>query len=274
MMQQYLRIKAGFPDTLVFYRMGDFYELFFDDARKATRLLDITLTSRGMSAGAPVVMAGVPAHSVDTYLARLKLGEAVAICEQVGDVASAKGPVERKVVRVVTPGTVTDTELLADKSDALLLALCARGKALGLAWLALSNGELGLTECVEAELGTWLARLAPAEVLVDRDHVPQALQASRSAITHRPAWQFDSALGTRKLCGQLRVASLDGFNAQGLHAAQAAAAALLSFAEHTQGQALGLAWLALSNGELGLTDRKSTRLNSSHPQQSRMPSSA
>ena len=138
MMQQYLRIKAEFPDTLVFYRMGDFYELFYDDARKANRLLDITLTSRGQSAGEPVVMAGVPFHSVDAYLAKLiKLGEAVAICEQVGDVASAKGPVERKVVRVVTPGTVTDSELLADKSDARLLALARRGKTFGLAWLCL-----------------------------------------------------------------------------------------------------------------------------------------
>src|SRR5881275_453209 len=124
MMQQYLRIKAGHPDTLVFYRMGDFYELFYDDARRGNRLLDITLTSRGQSAGEPVVMAGVPVHALESYLAKLiKLGEAVAICEQVGDVATAKGPVERKVVRIVTPGTVTDTELLADKSDALLMAL-------------------------------------------------------------------------------------------------------------------------------------------------------
>jgi DNA mismatch repair protein MutS len=239
MMQQYLRIKADFADTLVFYRMGDFYELFFDDARKANRLLDITLTARGQSAGEPVVMAGVPVHSVESYLAKLiKMGEAVAICEQVGDVATAKGPVERKVVRVVTPGTVTDTELLADKSDALLLAVAKQGKTVGLAWLALTSGELGLTECSEAELGAWLARLAPAEVLVDRDHVPAALAQARLTVTHRPAWQFDAALGARKLCEQLRVASLAGFNAQALHAAQAAAAALLSFAEHTQGRAL------------------------------------
>ena len=239
MMQQYLRIKAEHAGTLVFYRMGDFYELFFDDARKANRLLDITLTSRGNSAGEPVVMAGVPVHSVESYLAKLiKMGEAVAICEQVGDVATAKGPVERKVVRVVTPGTVTDTELLADKSDALLLAITKQGKAFGLAWFALTSGELGLTECSDGELGAWLARLAPAEVLVDRDHVPAALAQTRTAITHRPAWQFDSALGARKLCEQLRVASLAGYNAQDLRAAQAAAAALLSFAEHTQGQAL------------------------------------
>ena len=242
MMAQYLRIKAEFTDTLVFYRMGDFYELFFDDARKANRLLDITLTSRGHSGGEPVVMAGVPVHSLDNYLARLiKLGEAVAICEQVGDVATAKGPVERKVVRVVTPGTLTDTELLADKSDALLLALVRQGGGsaiYGLAWLALSSGELGLTECSEAELGAWLARLSAAEVLVDREHMPAALLQARTTLTHRPAWQFDSALGERKLCAQLQVSGLAGFNAQDLRAAHAAAAALLSYAEHTQGQAL------------------------------------
>ena len=239
MMQQYLRIKADFPDTLVFYRMGDFYELFFEDARRANRLLDITLTSRGQSAGEPVVMAGVPVHSVESYLARLiKLGEAVAICEQVGDVATAKGPVERKVVRVVTPGTVTDSELLADKSDALLLAVARQGNVYGLAWLSLTQGELGLTECGERELSGWLARLQPSEALVDRDHGSETLVQSRVPLTVRPAWQFDAALGTRKLCEQLRVASLAGFDAQELHAAQAAAAALLAFAEHTQGQSL------------------------------------
>ena len=243
MMQQYLRIKAEHPDTLVFYRMGDFYELFFDDARRANRLLDITLTTRGQSGGEPVVMAGVPVHSVEAYLAKLiKLGEAVAICEQVGDVATAKGPVERKVVRVVTPGTVTDTELLADKADALLLAIATtrqRGQVVhGLAWLGLSSGQLGLSECAEHELPGWLARLDAAEVLVDREQVPAALAQARTAITHRPAWQFDTALGLRKLCEQLQVASLAGFNAQALGTAQAAAAALLSYAEHTQGQAL------------------------------------
>ncbi|HMC16001.1 MAG TPA: DNA mismatch repair protein MutS, partial [Albitalea sp.] len=243
MMQQYLRIKAEHPDTLVFYRMGDFYELFFDDARRANKLLDITLTSRGQSAGQPVVMAGVPVHSVEGYLAKLiKLGEAVAICEQVGDVGAGKGPVERKVLRVVTPGTVTDTELLADKSDALLLAVASRTQrghtVYGLAWLGLSSGQLGLTECDERELAGWLARLDAAEALVDRDAIPAALSQSRIAITHRPAWQFDAALGRRKLCEQLHVATLAGFNAQELDCAQAAAAALLSYAEHTQGQVL------------------------------------
>jgi DNA mismatch repair protein MutS len=239
MMQQYLRIKADFPDTLVFYRMGDFYELFFDDARKANRLLDITLTSRGQSGGEPVVMAGVPVHSVEGYLGRLiKLGEAVAVAEQVGDVATAKGPVERKVVRVVTPGTVTDSELMAERADTLLLAVHHHRNVYGLAWLGLASGALGLTQCSERELPSWLARLAPAELLHDGSGLADALQATRAARTARPAWQFDSALGERKLREQLQVASLQGYNAQDLPVAHAAAAALLSYAEHTQGQAL------------------------------------
>jgi DNA mismatch repair protein MutS len=249
MMAQYLAIKADFPDTLVFYRMGDFYELFFDDARKANRLLDITLTTRGQSAGEPVVMAGVPVHSVESYLARLiKLGEAVAVAEQVGDVATAKGPVERKVVRVVTPGTVTDSELMAERADTLLMAVHGQrvradgakpgGFVWGLAWLGLASGQLGLTECGERELPGWMARLAPAELLHDGSGLPDALLPARSARTARPAWQFDAALGERKLREQLQVASLAGYNAQDLPVAHAAAAALLSYAEHTQGQAL------------------------------------
>lgn len=239
MMQQYLRIKAEFPDTLVFYRMGDFYELFFDDAVKANRLLDITLTTRGQTAGQPVVMAGVPVHAVENYLAKLiKLGEAVAIAEQVGDVATAKGPVERKVVRVVTPGTITDTELLADKADTLLLALHRQGATYGLAWLGLTHGQLGLTECSSRELATWLARLNAAELLATGEDLPPAVVQSRIALTRRPAWQFDPTLGQRKLCEQLKVASLAGYNAQDLRVAHGAAAALLSYAEHTQGRAL------------------------------------
>jgi len=240
MMAQYLRIKADHPDTLVFYRMGDFYELFYEDARKAHRLLDITLTTRGQSGGQPVVMAGVPVHSVEGYLARLlKLGESVAVAEQVGDVATAKGPVERKVVRVVTPGTVTDAELLADRADSLLLAVYRQRVTWGLAWLGVASGTLGMTECGERELAGWLARLAPAELLHDGSpEMPEALRSWRGPKTARPAWQFETALGERKLCTQLRVASLAGFNAQDLQVAQAAAAALLSYAEHTQGQAL------------------------------------
>ncbi len=239
MMQQYLRIKADFPETLVFYRMGDFYELFWDDARKANRLLDITLTTRGQSNGEPVVMAGVPVHSVEGYLGRLiKLGEAVAVAEQVGDVATAKGPVERKVVRVVTPGTVTDSELMAERADTLLLAVHQHRNTWGLAWLGLASGQLGLTQCVERELPGWLARLAPAELLHDGSGSADSLPPHRAARTARPAWQFDSALGERKLRAQLQVASLQGHNAQDLPVAHAAAAALLSYAEHTQGQAL------------------------------------
>jgi DNA mismatch repair protein MutS len=236
MMAQYLRIKAEHPHTLVFYRMGDFYELFYDDARKANRLLDITLTTRGQSAGEPVVMAGVPVHSVENYLARLiKLGESVAVAEQVGDVATAKGPVERKVVRVVTPGTLTDSELLDERQDALLLALHKNKTDVGLAWLSLASGKLGLAECSERELPGWLARLEAAEVLVaDR----AAFTPSSAALTERPAWQFDAGLGLRKLCEQLQVASLSGYNAQELLLAHAAAAALMSYAEHTQSQAL------------------------------------
>ena len=200
-------------------------------------------------------MAGVPVQSVDGYLAKLiRSGEAVAICEQVGDVATAKGPVERKVVRVVTPGTVTDAELLSDKRDAVLLAISSKGdtpkgdkpksdkpkgdKRHGLAWLVLTRGEIGLAECSADDLGGWLTRLAPAEILVDRDTAPSAVATVRSAVTHRPDWQFDAGLGARMLREQLRVADLAGHGAADLPAAHAAAAALLAFAEHTQGQAL------------------------------------
>src|SRR3954465_10540343 len=166
MMAQYLAIKAEHPRTLAFYRMGDFYELFFGDAEKAARLLDITLTRRGNSAGEPVVMAGVPFHSVEGYLARLiRQGESVAICEQLGDVATAKGPVERKVVRVVTPGTLTDTELLSDKSEAVLLAVHQGSRhRCGLAWLSVTQGALQLAECAADDLEGWVARLSPSEL--------------------------------------------------------------------------------------------------------------
>jgi DNA mismatch repair protein MutS len=240
MMQQYLRIKAEHPQTLVFFRMGDFYELFWDDARRAHRLLDITLTTRGASAGEPVVMAGVPVHAVEGYLGRLlRMGESVAIAEQVGEVGAGKGPVERKVVRVVTPGTVTDSELMSERADTLLLALVRQRQAWGLAWLGLASGRLGLSECGEAELPTWLARLDPAEILVEReDLLPAAALPPRAARTTRPAWQFDAALGERKLRELLKVATLAGYDAAELPLAHAAAAALLSYAEHTQGQAL------------------------------------
>ena len=238
-MAQYLRIKSDHPETLLFYRMGDFYELFLDDAKKAAGLLRITLTARGASNGEPIPMAGVPVHAVEGYLAKLvKLGESVAICEQVGEVGLNKGPVERKVVRIVTPGTLTESDLLADKSDAVLLAVAQDQRRFGLAWTALSNGEIGLSECNEAELPGWIARLAPAEVLVAGDLPEATFEPGTTTITRRPHWQFDAALGARKLLAQLHVASLAGFGAELLTTAHAAAAALLSYAEHTQGRAL------------------------------------
>ena len=174
MMQQYFAIKAGYPDTLVFYRMGDFYEVFFSDAEKAARLLDITLTQRGQSGGTPVVMAGVPFHALDNYLARLiKLGESAAICEQVGDVATSKGPVERKVVRVVTPGTLTDAELLSDKSEAMLMAVHPGARTgCGLAWMSVTQGIVFLAQCASDELADWMARIAPGEVLYSAEVSP------------------------------------------------------------------------------------------------------
>src|SRR5574340_114253 len=168
LMRQYLRVKAEHPDILVLYRMGDFYELFYDDARKAAKLLDITLTQRGTSAGAPIPMAGVPHHAAEGYLARLiKLGESVAICEQIGDPALAKGLVERRVVRVVTPGTVTDEALLEERRDNLLLAIAAGKTGYGLAWIDLAGGRFLLSEAADTEaLASELARLAPAETLI------------------------------------------------------------------------------------------------------------
>ena len=243
MMAQYLRIKAEHPDVLVLYRMGDFYELFYADAEKAARLLDLTLTRRGQSAGQPIVMAGVPVQALDTYLAKLvRLGESVAICEQVGDPATSKGPVERRVERIVTPGTRLDDGLLDDKTDCALLAIAPaasrREPRLGLAWLVLASGALRVAECTPDELDTWLARIQPAEVLWPQDQaVPEVLLGL--PLCPRAPWQFDTAVGSDKLCRQLGVQALDAFGAQGLPRAQAAAAALLSYAEQTQGRLLG-----------------------------------
>ncbi|MBN9330166.1 MAG: DNA mismatch repair protein MutS [Comamonas sp. SCN 67-35] len=248
-MAQYLALKAQYPDTLLLYRMGDFYELFYGDAEKAARLLDITLTQRGQSAGAPVVMAGVPFHALENYLARLiKLGESVAIAEQVGDVSAAKGPVERKVVRVVTPGTVTDSELLGEKAESLLLAVHQgkRGRC-GLAWLSVMQGRVFLAECALDELAGWLTRIGPSELIYSAgctQRFEALLQHGHSSgalacpITPRPDWQFDGPLGARTLLEHLGAATLAAWEAQDLHEAHAAAGALLQYAEHTQGQRL------------------------------------
>ncbi|MBP7492425.1 MAG: DNA mismatch repair protein MutS, partial [Rhodoferax sp.] len=246
MMAQYLSLKAEHPDTLLLYRMGDFYELFYADAEKAARLLNITLTQRGQSGGQPVVMAGVPFHSIETYLARLiKLGESVAICEQVGEV-TGKGPVERKVVRVVTPGTLTDLELLNDKTESLLLAVHQGPRnTCGLAWVSVTQGEVHLAECSPDQIGEWIARIQPGELIFSAGASPAFEARLRKvpvsgamSITVRPDWQFDAGLGERQLLAQLQAASLAPWQAQELPQAHAAAAALLGYAEHTQGRAL------------------------------------
>jgi DNA mismatch repair protein MutS len=234
MMQQYLRIKGEHPDILLFYRMGDFYELFYDDAEKASRLLDITLTSRGASAGAPVKMAGVPVHSVENYLAKLvKMGQSVAICEQVGDPATAKGPVDRQVTRIVTPGTLTDSSLLEDKSDNILVSLCKDKSTVGLAWLSLASGVLRVAEVAPQALDNELRRIGPAEILAGED-----FELNGFFVTKLSAWQFDIDAGRKRLLKQLGAASLAGFGCEDLTLAIGACGALLEYAGKTQGQAL------------------------------------
>ncbi len=242
MMAQYLRIKADHPEALLFYRMGDFYELFYDDAERGARLLDITLTSRGSSAGMPVKMAGVPVVAVEQYLARLvKLGESVAICEQIGDPATSKGPVERKVVRVVTPGTLTDTGLLQPKADAALLAVAPplqRGGPFGLAWLVLASGELRAASVPAGALPSELARISPSEVLVAEawsDTLLAPVSNAGAVARSRPDWHFDAVRGTTMLQQVLQAATLDAFGVSDAPEILAAAAALLDYARSTQG---------------------------------------
>ncbi len=238
MMQQYLGLKAQYPEMLLFYRMGDFYELFYDDAEKAARMLDITLTTRGASAGAPIKMAGVPWHSIEQYLAKLvKLGESAAICEQIGDPAAAKGPVERAVTRVVTPGTLTEAALLDDKADNILLAVAAERSRAGLAWLNLASGEFRATETAARALADELQRIRPAEILV-ADGASLELPANPAALTRLPAWQFDLEAARRALAEHFAVRDLAGFGCEDFRPAIAAAGALLAYARKTQAQAL------------------------------------
>jgi DNA mismatch repair protein MutS len=238
MMQQYLSIKAQHPDKLLFYRMGDFYELFFEDAERAARLLDITLTTRGASAGEPIRMAGVPYHAVEQYLAKLvKRGESVAICEQIGDPAATRGPVERKVVRVVTPGTLTDAALLEDKRDNLLLALHRSRSTLGLAWLSLASGRFTVMEAHRSALSHELERLQPSEILFSEElEWPEV--NGRAATRALPPWQFDTESARRALCRHFETHDLTGFGAAGHEVALAAAGALLEYAKGTQGTAI------------------------------------
>lgn len=237
MMQQYLRLKAEHPQILLFYRMGDFYELFYEDAEKAAALLDITLTTRGQSGGKPIKMAGVPYHAVEQYLARLvKLGESVVICEQIGDPATSKGPVERAISRIVTPGTLTDAALLDEKQDTLLLSLFVVKSVAGLAWLNLSSGEFRVSEIPANKLAATLDRIRPAEIVLGEGSVLPFIP--EAALTRRPDWHFDSESAARDLCAHFKMASLAGFGVDGLSSAVAAAGALLRYTQATQTRAL------------------------------------
>jgi len=243
MMQQYLRIKAQHPDVLLFYRMGDFYEMFYDDARRAAQLLDIALTQRGASAGAPIPMAGVPAVTLDSYLAKLvRKGESVAICEQRGEPGKTKGPMEREVVRIVTPGTVTDEALLEERRDNLLASVCGSNGRFGLAWLDLSAGRFSVMElsgipALEAEI----ERLRPAELLAPDGAQPTLTGSSSSQERPwrlRAPWHFDTESATRALCEQFRTRDLAGFGCADKPLSIAAAGALLAYVRETQKSAL------------------------------------
>jgi len=235
MMRQYLAIKREHPNELVFYRMGDFYELFYDDAKRAAKLLDITLTARGKSAGEAIPMAGVPYHAAESYLARLvRAGEAVAIAEQIGDPAESKGPVERRVVRIVTPGTLSDEALLDERTDQLILAITARAEDYGIAHLDLSSGTFRVLEVSgeEALLGE-LERLDPAELLYD-ENLGNALVTARRGARSQPAWEFDLESARRALKEQFQVRDLAGFGCEDLTLALGAAGCLLQYVKDTQ----------------------------------------
>ncbi len=235
MMQQYLRIKGEHPDILLFYRMGDFYELFFDDARKASKLLDITLTARGQSAGKPIPMAGIPYHAAEGYLAKLvRRGESIAICEQVGDPATSKGPVERKVVRILTPGTLTDEALLDERRDNLLAAAHQVGDQFGLVTLDVSSGRFFAMQLNTMEaLVNELARLKPAELLLSEEFPRSALN-EQSGIRNQAPWNFELETATRLLSNQFGTKDLAGFGCEDMPAAIAAAGCLLNYIKETQ----------------------------------------
>ena len=235
MMQQYLRIKGEHPGMLLFYRMGDFYELFYSDAERAAPLLDITLTARGQSGGAPIPMAGVPFHALDQYLAKLvKLGETVAICEQVGDVATAKGPVERKVVRIVTPGTLTEAGLLDARQDSLVAALTLDAQQVGIATLNLAAGRITLLQVGRARTAAELQRLAPGEVLVADEFRERIAALVAVPVRGLPPWHFTAEHGQRSLQKQLGVHDLGAFDTDDVPLAVAACGALLGYAATTQ----------------------------------------
>lgn len=240
MMQQYLRIKADYPDTLMFYRMGDFYELFFEDAQKAARLLDITLTARGHSAGQAIPMAGVPFHAVENYLSRLiKQGESVVICEQVGDPQASKGPVERKVTRIITPGTVSDEALLDDKRDNFVVAIHEVANQYGFAYLEVASGRFAIQVLTNQEaLFSELERLKPAELLVNENSLVHEFLNVKGLRT-RPEWEFDLTISQQLLIEQLNTQDLQGFGVVTQHEiALCAAGCLLQYVKYTHRQAL------------------------------------
>ncbi|MDA0630324.1 MAG: DNA mismatch repair protein MutS, partial [Proteobacteria bacterium] len=235
MMQQYFAIKREHLSDLLFYRMGDFYELFYEDARTAAEVLDITLTARGKSGGEPIPMAGVPYHAAENYLARLvKQGFSVAIAEQIGDPATSKGPVERQVVRIVTPGTLSDESLLDASNDALLLALCSQESHHGLAWVDVSSGRFLVTEVIgEEALQAEIERLSPAEVLIAEGSLYAAL-SGRRGVRYQPPWTFEEAAARRALHSQFQTQDLKGFGCDGLTLALSAAGCLLEYLKDTQ----------------------------------------
>ena len=236
MMQQYLKLKAENPDILLFYRMGDFYELFYDDAKKASQLLDISLTKRGASAGEPIPMAGVPYHAVESYLAKLiAMGESVAICEQIGDPALSKGPVERKVVRIVTPGTVSDELLLEDRKDNLLAAIWQEKSGYGFATLDISSGRFNVFECDSADtMQAELQRTSPVEILYPEDFQSMSLIENRSGLRRRPLWDFDLSTAKQQLNLQFATKDLIGFGVEKADKALRAAGCLLQYVKDTQ----------------------------------------
>ena len=238
--QQYLGIKAEHAQTLLFYRMGDFYELFFDDARKASRLLDIALTSRGQANGVPIPMAGVPAHAVEAYLAKLlHRGESAAICEQIGDPATSRGPVERRVTRIVTPGTITDDALLDERREALVCALFQQGEEFGIARLELASGRFLCMEVTGRDaLAAELERIEPAEVLQSEDGQDLAELTGGASVQKVPAWYFDEGAAVNLLTAQFATQDLAGFGCESAHRAVAAAGCLLQYVKDTQRGAL------------------------------------
>ncbi|MEI7062807.1 DNA mismatch repair protein MutS [Dickeya chrysanthemi] len=236
MMQQYLKLKAQHPDILLFYRMGDFYELFYDDARRASQLLDISLTKRGASAGEPIPMAGVPHHAVENYLARLvQLGESVAICEQIGDPATSKGPVERKVVRIVTPGTISDEALLQEKQDNLLAAIWQENRGFGYATMDISSGRFRLVEPVDRDtMAAELQRTNPAELLYPETFEAMPLIEHRHGLRRRPLWEFELDTARQQLNLQFGTRDLTGFGVEQARLGLRAAGCLLQYAKDTQ----------------------------------------